>query len=77
MDNEHGKVVITLEEYQQAKTEEVQINRVSEQKQMYEMPHFVEYAVRDVVLHLLEQRGLPDTNENYSAIENELRTGGY
>ncbi len=68
---------ISLEEYRAALTEDVHIVEVSEQKQMYDMPYFVEYAIRDVVTHLLEQRGLTDTNANRSAVENELRTGGY
>ncbi len=68
---------ITSEQYQTALTETVNIIQVSQQKQMYEMAYFVEYAIRDVVTHLLTQRGLTDTSANRSAIENELRTGGY
>lgn len=68
---------ITSEQYQAALTETVNIIQVSQQKQMYEMAYFVEYAIRDVVTHLLAQRGLNDTTANRNAIENELRTGGY
>ncbi|MDL2257786.1 transglycosylase domain-containing protein [Eubacteriales bacterium OttesenSCG-928-K08] len=69
--------VITLQEYKEALEEDVYILEVSEQKQMYDMPYFVEYAIRDVVTHLLTKRGLDDTLVNRSTIENELRTGGY
>lgn len=41
------------------------------------MPYFVEYGIRDIVTHLLKQRDMLDTRANRSAIENELRTGGY
>ena len=68
---------ITLEQYQAALKEEVHILEVSTQTQLYDMPYFVEYAIRDVVKHLLAQRGLPETNANLSAVENELRTSGY
>lgn len=68
---------ITHEQYQSAMAEEITVLEVSEQKQLYEMPYFVEYAVRDVITHLLAKRGLLDTLANRSAIENELRTGGY
>ncbi len=68
---------ITQQEYEAAKAEDVYIVEISHQKQMYQMPHFVEYAIHDVVTHLLQQRGLPDTNVNRNTVENELRTGGY
>ncbi len=68
---------ISREQYNAALTENVRIVEVSQQKQMYAMAYFVEYAMRDVVTHLLSQRGLADTTANRSAVENELRTGGY
>jgi len=68
---------ITAEQYDAAMFENVQILEVSEQKQMYDMAYFVEYAIYDVVTHFLEVRNLPDTSENRNAVENELRTGGY
>ncbi len=68
---------ITKEQYESALREQVKILEVSEQKQMYDMAYFVEYAIHDVITHLLEQRGLPDTSANRNAVENELRTGGY
>jgi len=68
---------ITAEQYDAALFENVKILEVSEQKQMYDMAYFVEYAIYDVITHLLESRGLPDTTENRNAVENELRTGGY
>lgn len=66
---------ITLEQYRAALSEDVNIIEVSQQTQMYDMPYFVEYAIRDVVTHLLAQRGLTDADR--STVENELRTGGY
>ncbi len=68
---------ITKEQYQSALTEDVHIVEVSEQKQMYDMAYFVEYAISDVVTHLLEKRGLSNTSANRTAVENELRTSGY
>lgn len=68
---------ITYEQYQTALKESVQILEVSEQNKLYDMPYFVEYAVYDVVSHLLAQRGMEETSANRSVIENELRTGGY
>ncbi|MDD3919647.1 MAG: PBP1A family penicillin-binding protein [Eubacteriales bacterium] len=68
---------ITQEQYAAALKEDVYIVEVSAQKQLYDMPYFVEYAIRDVVTHMLTQRGLSDTSTNRSMLENELRTGGY
>ena len=68
---------ITHDQYQSALAEKVNIVEVSAQKQMYDMAYFVEYAISDVVTHLLEQRGLSNTSANRSAVENELRTSGY
>ena len=68
---------ITREQYDSAMSEQITVLEVSEQKQLYEMPYFVEYVVRDVITHLLQKRNLLDTLANRSAIENELRTGGY
>ena len=68
---------ITTEQFNGAMNETVRILEVSQQKQMYDMPYFVEYAIYDVITHLLAQRELADTAANRNAIENELRTGGY
>jgi penicillin-binding protein 1A len=68
---------INSEQYNAALKEHVSIIEVSQQKQMYDYAYFVEYAIKDVVTHLLSQRGLSDTTVNRSAVENELRTGGY
>lgn len=68
---------ISAGEYNAALGEEVRIIEVSKQKQMYDDAYFVEYAINDVVAHLLSQRGLSDTAANRSEVENELRTGGY
>lgn len=68
---------ITLDQYRSGLTEHVNILEESEQKQMYDMAYFVEYAINDVIAHLIEKRGMENTAANRSAIENELRTGGY
>ena len=68
---------ITKDQYDSALTEQVSIVEVSQQKQMYDMAYFVEYAISDVVTHMLEKRGLSNTTANRNAIENELRTSGY
>lgn len=68
---------ITLEQRDTALADTVAIVEVSEQKQLYDMPYFVEYAIYDVITHMLAQRELLDTKANRTAIENELRTGGY
>lgn len=68
---------ITAEQYNAALAEEVTIFEISEQKQLYDHVYFVEYAIYDVITHLLEQRGLEDNSTNRTSIENELRTGGY
>ncbi|MEZ4508522.1 MAG: hypothetical protein R2881_02360 [Eubacteriales bacterium] len=48
---------ITKDQYDSAMSEQVHIVEVSAQKQMYDMAYFVEYAISDVVTHLLEKRG--------------------
>ncbi|MBR4038882.1 MAG: PBP1A family penicillin-binding protein [Clostridia bacterium] len=44
---------------------------------MYAYPHYVEYAISDVVDTFLELKNLENTSANRYAMENELRTGGY
>ena len=44
---------------------------------MYKYPHYVEYAVKEVVNILLELNGLEDNAANRRAMENKFRTGGY
>ena len=68
---------ITKEQYESAKAEKVTILEKSTVSQMYDMPAFVEYAVSNVIKYMLRDRGLEDTKANRSAIEKELRTGGY
>lgn len=69
--------VITKQQYNEALEETVNILEVSAQKELYDMPYFVEYAVHDIITHMLKQRQLPDTKTNRADIERELRTGGY
>ena len=68
---------ITREQRDAALNDTVFIIETSTQKQLYDMPYFVEYAIRDIITHLLEQRGLLDTTANRTLIEKELATGGY
>lgn len=68
---------ITLEEYEQALSEEVRILEISSQKQLYDMAYFVEYGIYDVITNMLKVRDLEDNSSNRSMIERELRTGGY
>ena len=44
---------------------------------MYKYPHYVEYAVKEVVNILLELNGLEDNAANRAAMENRFRTSGY
>ena len=68
---------ITKEPYETALNDTVYIIEESANNQLYDMPYFVEYGIKDVVTHLLAQRNMLDTKANRAAIENELRTGGY
>ncbi len=71
---------ITFEQYQEAlnpATARILKEDPNTGSGMYDYPHYVEYAVREVVDIFLELRGLEDTAANRSAMENELRTGGY
>ncbi len=44
---------------------------------MYKYPHYVEYAVKEIVSILLELNGLEDNSANRAAMENKFRTSGY
>ena len=68
---------ITKEQYESALNDTVNIVEESANNQSYQMSYFVEYAVKDVVTHMLGQRNMLDTKANRAAIETELRTGGY
>ena len=71
---------ITFEQYQEA-LNPLTANVLKEDPNtgsgMYEYPHYVEYAVSEVIDIFLELRGLEDNSANRAAMENELRTGGY
>ncbi|MGN0793308.1 MAG: transglycosylase domain-containing protein [Aristaeellaceae bacterium] len=71
---------ITWEQYQEAldpSTARVLESDPNTSTGMYDYPHYVEYAVTEVVDILLELNGLENTTANRSAMENRLRTGGY
>ena len=71
---------ITWEQYQEAldpATAHVLENDPNTGTGMYDYPHYVEYAVTEVVDILLELNRLENTTANRNAMENKLRTGGY
>ena len=71
---------ITWEQYQEAldpATAHVLETDPNTGSGMYEYPHYVEYAVTEVVDILLQLNNLEDTTANRNAMENKLRTGGY
>lgn len=68
---------ITKKEYSAALKEKLKVVEKSTNSGIYDMPHFVEYAINDVITHFLEQRNLPDTKQNRTDIENEIRVKGY
>ncbi|MDO4568075.1 MAG: transglycosylase domain-containing protein [Clostridia bacterium] len=68
---------ITSEQRESALNSTVTILEHSQTSDMYDMPHFVEYAIYDVITHWLEVEGLSDTKANRTSLESELRTGGY
>ena len=71
---------ITYEQYQEAlnpATANVLRNDPYTGGGMYPYAHYVEYAVDEVIDIFLKMRNLPNTSENRSAMESELRTGGY
>ena len=61
---------ISLEEMNEALNDEFTVLEKSSATEIYDMPHFVEYGIHDVVTHLLKARGLEDTTQNRSAIQN-------
>jgi len=68
---------INKNEYQDALDDTVSVIEKSKVNEMYEMPYFVEYAVYDVITHLLKQRNMQDNDQNRAQLETELRTNGY
>lgn len=68
---------ITKEQKEAALTEEVNILEFSKVKQIYDMPSFVEYAVYDVITHMLRKENLQDNKQNRDAMERKIRVGGY
>lgn len=72
--------MISKEEYEEAMNEQLAVKETSTNSttSMYPMPHFVEYAITDVITHLLESRGQdPDDSSLRNEVENEIRTNGY
>ncbi|MDO5022332.1 MAG: transglycosylase domain-containing protein [Eubacteriales bacterium] len=75
----YEKQFITHDEYRQAldlSTAHV-LRESPENKDLYPYPHYVEYAVQDVIDTFLRIKGLENTRANRNRMERELRTGGY
>ena len=71
---------ITYDQYQRAldpSTASVLTSSPSDGDSMYAYPHYVEYAVSEVVDILLELNGLENTPANRADMETQFRTGGY
>ncbi len=68
---------ISLEERNAAMEDTLTVVEVSTTNKMYNYPHFVEYAITDVIKHFLRSRGLEYNSTNRALIEHELRTSGY
>ena len=68
---------ISLEERNSALEDRFTVIEESSTSKMYSYPHFVEYAISDVIKKFIEYRGLEYNKANRAAIENELRTSGY
>lgn len=68
---------ITKQQYDSALHDSVFVLEKSTINEMYKMPYFVEYAIYDVITHILVQRHLQDTDQNRALIDHELRTNGY
>ena len=64
---------ITKEQRDAALVDTVYIMEESPRSTADDMLYFVEYAMQDVVTHLLASRELLDTKTNRAAIENELQ----
>ena len=71
---------ITREQYEEAldpATAHVLENGPVSGRSLYQYPHYVEYAVKEVVQILLELNGLENNAANRAAMETKFRTGGY
>lgn len=71
--------MITQQEYNAAldrKTATV-LEKSPASTDLYKYPHYVEYAISDVIDTFLNLNGLENTQANRYAMENKLRTGGY
>ena len=75
----YEKQFITHNEYIEAlnKSSANVLEHSPESKDLYPYPHYVEYAVQDVIQTFLRMRGLENTKANRSLMEKELRSGGY
>ncbi|MBQ8092385.1 MAG: PBP1A family penicillin-binding protein [Clostridia bacterium] len=71
--------LITSQEYEAAlnRTTATVLEKSPASTDLYKYPHYVEYAIADVVDTFLELNGLENTTANRYAMENKLRTGGY
>lgn len=69
---------ITKEEYNDALNPmTANVVEKSPTLKMYKYPHYIEYAINEAIDDLLKIKGLENSKENRSKIENEIATGGY
>ena len=68
---------ISLEEYEAAINDKLNVVEKSTVNELYDHPHFVEYAINNITEAFLEYRNLEDTQANRQVIKNELCTKGY
>lgn len=74
----YGAGVISKAQRDAALADTVSIRKTSVRRDnSYGNLYFIEYAVRQICVDILEQRGLPNTSSNRDAVENELSRGGY
>ena len=77
LDNMYNAGYITLTEARAAIKDSFSVREDSSASSAYKYPHFVEYAISDIITHLINERNLTDNAQNRQAIENELRSKGY
>lgn len=68
---------ITREQLDAAEEDTINVVYNQATSSVYDMPHFIEYAIQDIIDNLIVKRGLEDNDKNRAEINNELRTGGY
>ena len=73
--NELG--MITDEEYQAALKDTLTVKEHSDRFVLYDYPTYVEYAIEDVAVRILESEGTEVTSDSLAEMKIEIRNGGY